>query len=483
MKHTYSIFSQRHLLLLFSVFLFTLLISHLSYAAQLTTQQVQSAVETWVRYSTADAKPDAVIERMEPYQVDGETIAYIAHIKDGGFCIAGTDDYLSLPVYIYSPSGKYDPENLGFQSVLNNIAEVTRKMQQWMDNNDPQLQDYSDELNLRKSLWQQLLEGKQFLIKGELPAPPGEAPQQVTLPLTTSWHQGAPYNNLTPNGDGGRTVVGCVATAAAQIMRYWQWPQAGVGSSSYTWNGDQSCGNDVGGGVLSANYSDPYDWQNMPDDCTGGCTTAEQNALAELSYEIGVSVTMNYGVCISTSDLWRLVTGTSPLINHFLYHIEATYNSDHELPHTYDDRIITELQWFRPVALGGCLNTGGGHAWVALGYNSGVNPPQFLMNMGWGNPDVWSTRDGVSGCHNYVTQIAPADGVKFVSDLPPGPYPDRGTGSPALPYNHIEEALDSVSADTTLIFRAGSDNLFASSSLVIDRPMVLKGINATINKE
>ena len=38
--------------------------------------------------------------------------------------------------------------------------------------------------------------------------------------LSTAWHQGSPYNNLCPMGDGGRTVVGCVATATAQILRY-----------------------------------------------------------------------------------------------------------------------------------------------------------------------------------------------------------------------------------------------------------------------
>ena len=38
-------------------------------------------------------------------------------------------------------------------------------------------------------------------------------------PLTrTSWHQSAPYNNLCPMGQTGRSVVGCVATATSQIM-------------------------------------------------------------------------------------------------------------------------------------------------------------------------------------------------------------------------------------------------------------------------
>ena len=35
--------------------------------------------------------------------------------------------------------------------------------------------------------------------------------------LTSAWHQGYPYNLDCPSGDGGRCLVGCVATATAQI--------------------------------------------------------------------------------------------------------------------------------------------------------------------------------------------------------------------------------------------------------------------------
>jgi hypothetical protein len=79
-------------------------------AGHIGEREVRSAVEIWVRYVTADARPDAVVERMEPYETDGEIVAYIAHLKGGGFCIAGADDLL-LPVCLYSPDGTYDPGN------------------------------------------------------------------------------------------------------------------------------------------------------------------------------------------------------------------------------------------------------------------------------------------------------------------------------------------------------------------------------------
>ena len=86
-------------------------------ARELPENQVRTAVETWVRYIAADARPEAVIARMEPYQADGTTVAYIAHIVGGGFCLCGADDSL-LPVYLYSPAGSYRAENPNYQYIL-----------------------------------------------------------------------------------------------------------------------------------------------------------------------------------------------------------------------------------------------------------------------------------------------------------------------------------------------------------------------------
>ena len=104
--------------------------------------------------------------------------------------------------------------------------------------------------------------------------------------LTTSWHQGYPYNMYCPLGyDDRRCVVGCVATAAAQIFYYWQWPQEGTGEYSYLWGGDKSCDTSTGGYRLAVDFSDSYIYN----------TTSEN--LAELNYEVGVGFRMQYGVC------------------------------------------------------------------------------------------------------------------------------------------------------------------------------------------
>ncbi len=86
----------------------------------------------------------------------------------------------------------------------------------------------------------------------------GFAPMSGQGPLlTTNWHQGEPYNNYCPMGDGGRCLVGCVALAAAQVMRYHRWPVLGKGDHDYMWDGDDSCGGSTSGGNMSADFEMP----------------------------------------------------------------------------------------------------------------------------------------------------------------------------------------------------------------------------------
>ena len=59
--------------------------------------------------------------------------------------------------------------------------------------------------------------------------------------IATRWDQGTPYNDqcptyTTPAGVTMRAVTGCVATGVAQVMNYYQWPDVGRGSHSYTCN-------------------------------------------------------------------------------------------------------------------------------------------------------------------------------------------------------------------------------------------------------
>jgi hypothetical protein len=127
-------------------------------ARVLGVQEVRAAVQTWVRRVTADARPEAVIVRMEPHRVNGETVAYIAHLLSGGFCLCGADD-LVLPVYFYSPLGTYNPQNPDYQYVLWEIEARMKHLRGGFEKSAPEVIQYQEVLSKRASFWQDLVAG------------------------------------------------------------------------------------------------------------------------------------------------------------------------------------------------------------------------------------------------------------------------------------------------------------------------------------
>ncbi len=215
------------------------------------------------------------------------------------------------------------------------------------------------------------------------------APMSEVGPLLTStWHQGYPYNALCPMGDGGRCVVGCVATAAAQIMYYHKWPPAGDGSYSYYWSGDNSCGGSTPGQTLTADFSDPYVYDNSVE------------AVSEISYEMGVAFRMDYGRCGSGA---YTMDGAYVFPAYFRYDTsaEAVYRSDYNA-----------VTWFSVIKDN--INRGlpllyriYSHAIVCDGWRVSGGLNQYHFNYGWGGSNnAWYTVDNLycpwSGCNPMV---------------------------------------------------------------------------------
>ncbi|MBU0717378.1 MAG: C10 family peptidase [Planctomycetes bacterium] len=227
--------------------------------------------------------------------------------------------------------------------------------------------------------------------------------------LTTLWHQYSPYNKFCPEGDGGQTLAGCVAAATAQVMNYHQWPVSGVGSSGYVWDGDDSCdpGNPTAGETLWVDLSDPYDWANMPADCSAGCTTAQEEAVAELNYEVGVVFQMDWGFCGS---------GAYFLPNRFAEKFKYARNVERVGRGDY-----TSVEWFdlirtqidagwpmvhmlcTAVAGGTCI---GAHAVACDGWQIVGKYKQYHINYGWrnGQNTGWFTVDNMPGTVNPLDE-------------------------------------------------------------------------------
>jgi photosystem II stability/assembly factor-like uncharacterized protein len=206
-------------------------------ARPLTEAEVKPAVETWVRYVTTNAREDAVIDRMEPYEVSGKVVAYIAYLSDHGFCICGADDRM-LPVYIYSPEGTFDPEYEVYRYFLKDMNQWIHAIHNAQINNDPAVLKYSAALDDRAAYWSDLAGGNVPQTDKGL----YEGPATMALDMTSLWWQWQPYNEYCPEltpGSDERCALGCVAGSMAAIMRYWEWPETGVGTAQtiyhYRW--------------------------------------------------------------------------------------------------------------------------------------------------------------------------------------------------------------------------------------------------------
>ena len=189
--------------------------------------------------------------------------------------------------------------------------------------------------------------------------------------LTTTWDQGQYYNSLCPadaNGPGGHVWGGCVATAMAQIINYWEWPEMGVGTHSYS----STYGNH------SANYGNTiYDYSIMPDALSGSSTPEQINAVATLIYHCGVSVNMDYGVGGSAAPS---VSVPGALQSYFAYIDNGNIiaKSDYS-DNDWEAILRNELDSLRPVYYSGS-GTGGGHAFICDGYS---DDGTFHINWGW----------------------------------------------------------------------------------------------------
>lgn len=190
----------------------------------------------------------------------------------------------------------------------------------------------------------------------------------------TTWDQRAPYNNLTPTIDGRPTVTGCVATAIAQVLKTYEYPQKGTGVCTYFWGG--------GNKSLSLDFDQiTFDWANMLNSyaSNGNDPEVSKTAVATLMMACGYASEMDFGTEASGANGQVLASG---LVRYFgfdpaLQYLERRFFSLSE----WQDRVYGELAAGRPLYYDGSSINKEGHAFVVDGYRS---EGYFHLNWGWG---------------------------------------------------------------------------------------------------
>lgn len=221
-----------------------------------------------------------------------------------------------------------------------------------------------------------------------------ESPAIVVQPLLNdiSWGQDYPFNSQCPTytsaGKSTHYYTGCVAAAATQIMKYYNYPERGTGQKSYQSHGQ----------TLTADFgSSVYQWDKMLPSYPDGGGTEEQNAtVAQLSAHFGIAVEMTYEPAGSGAYTMLVPTALKKYFNYDegVTMLMRNYYSTSEWLQT----IKNELDAHRPVFYGATSDVGsGGHAFVCDGYDS-----NGFVHINWG----WY---GKSNGYFMINHLNPSD--------------------------------------------------------------------------
>lgn len=229
------------------------------------------------------------------------------------------------------------------------------------------------------------------------------------------WNQSTPYNNMCPKyDDTNLSATGCVATAMAQVMMYWKYPNElkadiqGYKTSTHELT------------VAGELKGQKYDWDNMlPSYLNVNYNQTQADAVAKLMLHCGKAVKMNYSM-----ESGAIVT-PDRLAKYFGYDSDLML----DLSRTcftlaeWTALIDKELQAKRPILYGG-QTTKSGHQFVCDGSDgNGL----YHINWGWGGYQdgyfditILNPGQGGIGAGNVT------DGYNRDCDMIIGIQPDNG---------------------------------------------------------
>ena len=284
-----------------------------------------------------------------------------------------TDTDSSQPLYVFNAS-----DNKGFVIIAgDDRAETILGYSETGSFNDDDLPE-----NFRSWL---LMTAEEI---DELPPSPkmqASAPRKVAThtaikPLIkTQWAQGSAseagyiYNTLTPTINGQHCVTGCVATAGAQLMYYYQYPtQPTQPVPGYTPNDN----------IGAVEGLDPiqFNWEEMKERYSySDVGTPSEQAVSELMVYCGYAARMNYGLGGSGANSNTLARYMASYFDYDPNTWKDVYRNSYSVSE-WDALIYGELEARRPVIFSG-RGTQGGHAFLCDGYDGAG---MYHFNWGWG---------------------------------------------------------------------------------------------------
>ncbi|MFC1558640.1 FISUMP domain-containing protein, partial [candidate division KSB1 bacterium] len=341
---------------------------------------------------------EGIIEIKDEFNV--KTLAYVIELEPKGFIIVSPTINI-YPIIGYSKTSNFDPTPID-QNVFLYFLKLD------MSNRLKAIENgHMPELNISKaqSAWNKLLtdfEDKKYILKQSA----GSLWDVEIGPLvTTTWGQsGNVFNIYTPNN----WVSGCVATAAAQILKYYNWPPRGTSSHSYT---------EDDAGELSANFGNTtYTWNDMLNNYYNESSTqAQKEAAGLLVSHFGISVNMDYEEDGSAAFSDEVAKSFNSYFRTSGEYVRSTYSD-------FESRLYSNIISLKPGLLS-IDGSGGGHAVIIDGVQNNAVDTLYHLNFGWsGTDDAWYKLPPPLA-DSIVTSVPPAftEVNSVVLDIVPDP--------------------------------------------------------------
>lgn len=237
--------------------------------------------------------------------------------------------------------------------------------------------------------------------------------------IKTRWGQEDPYNRQCPKIDNTAAPTGCVATAMAQVLKYYEYPEKGTGKGSYYLD-------DAVAPKQGRMYGSPYDYADMLDVYDDWNPTRKQrDAVAYLMRDCGYATAMKYTLDGSGATPFDATNG---FVNNFSYDPLAIKCEirDYVGEEKWMETIYATLDAKQPIIYLGADETYGGHAFILDGYDE---KGLVHVNWGWdGNADgYFSLADlAVTGILGFNTTLRFNQNQYMIYGFRTSPEPEAG---------------------------------------------------------
>ena len=345
-------------------------------------------------FMSANVRPVTAVRlahKAPSQDVSGTSAYYVfnADRADGGYVIVAGDDRVPA-VLGYSDNGTFD---------WNDIPEA---LQDWLDGYADQIAAIGEDTEIATHIG---------------------ASRPIAPLMRAQWSQNSPYNILFPTlSDGSKAVVGCVATAMAQVMYYWKWPvRPSMDLPAYV--------------TETSSLSMPslpvvdFNWSAMCDTyLTDDVSSVAARAASQLSLYCAQSVEMDFDKNSSSASTFDVPMAMKRFFDYSpkVKSLQRRFYTSEQ----WENVILEELTARRPVIYRG-RKASGGHAFVCDGFDGNG---RFHINWGWNgrgngyfllsvlNPDLQGT-GSASGAYGYICDQA------IIAGIQPRP---QSSGNPEL---------------------------------------------------